>query len=178
MDVVLVILVLAIFIVILILRNISKQDDNEPPCPDAQYPDIPPDAQYPDLQLMSGRRIKEPEQDSHTKTPPIPDKIPFPFDYDAPWWRDYSRWIRAEKNWQCDECGISLKYNHEMLHTHHTYRQNVNSPEHLQALCIGCHAEQPGKRHRQIKKSRTYKRFMERYGEQWRSLCEEMGFES
>ena len=49
----------------------------------------------------------------------IPDVIPYPFDYDAPWWRDFSYWVREQKGWKCDVCGISLKSNHEMVHTHH-----------------------------------------------------------
>ena len=96
----------------------------------------------------------------------IPDVIPYPFDYDALWWRDFSYWVREQKNWQCDKCSISLKDNHEMLHTHHANGINRNTLRHLQALCIGCHAEQPGKNHRQLKKRRTYKRFMERYGKE------------
>ena len=123
---------------------------------------------------MSGQR--DPKQGNRTTPPPTPDKITYPFDYKAPWWLHYSHWIREQKGWCCDECGISLKENHEMLHTHHTLGQNLNSLKALQALCIGCHAEQSGKNHRQIKKRRTYKRFMEKYGKEWRTRCEEMGF--
>ena len=32
----------------------------------------------------------------------IPDRIPYPF-YDAPWWLDYSRWVRAELKNTADE---------------------------------------------------------------------------
>ena len=90
----------------------------------------------------------------------IPDVIPYPFDYDAPWVR------HNQKGWKCDKCGISLKDNHEMLHTHHANGINRNTLRHLQALCIGCHAEQPCKNHCQLKQKRTYKRFMERYGKE------------
>ena len=99
---------------------------------------------------------------SQATPPPIPDKISYPF-YDEPWWLDYSRWVRASKGWQCDECGISLENNHELAD--------------LQALCIGCHAEQPGGNHKKIKETRTYKRFMDRFGEQWRAYRAQMGFE-
>lgn len=119
---------------------------------------------------------KKKKQKSNTTPPPIPDKITYPY-YDEPWWLDYSRWVRESKGWQCAECGIVLKDNHEMLHTHHTVGQNLNSLEHLQALCIGCHAEQPGGNHRQLKKRRTYKRFMEKFGKEWRRRCEDMGSE-
>ena len=107
----------------------------------------------------------------------IPDVIPYPFDYDAPWWRDFSYWVRDQKGWQCDECGITLRDNHERVHTHHAKGINRWTLADLQALCIACHAEQPGKNHRQLKKRRTYKRFMERYGKEWRRWCEEMGYE-
>ena len=186
MDIVLVIL--ALVLVTLILMALFKRDRDKPQTPtqpptiDPQYPEIRLLSRRkeskqggPDIQLMSGQR--KPKQDDHTTPPPIPDKIMYPFDYSAPWWRDYSHWVREQKGWCCDECGISLKDNHEMLHTHHTIGQNVNLLEYLEVLCIGCHAEQSGKRHRQIKKTRTYKRFMEKYDKEWRSRCEEMGFE-
>ena len=100
----------------------------------------------------------------------IPEVIPYPFDYDAPWWRDFSYWVREQKGWKCDVCGISLKNNREMVHTHHAKGINRHTLADLQALCIGCYAEQPGRNHKKIKETRTYKRFMERFGEQWRSL--------
>ena len=116
------------------------------------------------------------EREAHRTPLPIPDKITYPF-YDAPWWLEYSRWVREQKGWQCDECGIVLKDNHEMLHTHHVKGINRNTLKNLQALCIGCHAEQPGKNPRELKERRTYKRFMEKYGKVWRSCCEDMGYE-
>ena len=69
---------------------------------------------------------------SQATPPPIPDKISYPF-YDEPWWLDYSRWVRASKGWQCDECGISLKNNHEMVHTHHAKGINRHTLADLQA---------------------------------------------
>ena len=65
--------------------------------------------------------------------------------------------VREQKGWKCDECGIVLKDNYEMLKRHHN-----------QILCVGCYAEQPGKNNRRVKKRRTYKRFMERYSKEWR----------
>ena len=50
---------------------------------------------------------------------------------------------RKRKVWKCDECGIVLKDNQGMLRRH---------PNHI--LCLGCHAEQPGKNHRKLKKKR------------------------
>ena len=93
----------------------------------------------------------------------IPEVIPYPFDYDAPWRCYFSYGVRDQKGWQCDKCGISLKDNHEMLHTHHANGINRHTLHDLNALCIGCHAEQPGKNHRQLKQKRTC-----RYGKEWR----------
>ena len=177
MRIVLVILVLAILLIIAIVRAIWKRDDDEPFCPDAERPD----AEYPELQLHGGTRhepgreielhSREPKQEYKTKPPP-PNKITYPFDYNAPWWRDHSHRVRQQNDWQCEACGISLKNNPKMLHTHHVHGIKRNTLKDLQALCIGCHAEQPGRGHQKIKKSRTYKRFMERFGEQWRSYRE------
>jgi hypothetical protein len=68
---------------------------------------------------------------------------------------------REQKGWKCDECGIVLKDNHKMLHIHYG-----------RILCTGCYAEQPGKKHRKQKGRRSYKRFIERYGKEWRRRCE------
>ncbi len=64
-----------------------------------------------------------------------------------------NRSVREWKGWKCDKCGIVLKDNDEMLRRH---------------LCIGCRAERPGKNHRKLKGRQTYKRFMEKYGKEWR----------
>ena len=64
-----------------------------------------------------------------------------------------------------------------MLHTHHAKGIKWRTLADLQTLCIACHAEQSGKNHRQLKKRRTYKRFMEKYGKEWRRRCEAMGYE-
>ena len=38
----------------------------------------------------------------------------------------------------------------------------------LMMLCIGCHSEQPGGYHSQLKESRDYRDFMGKCGDQWR----------
>ena len=53
------------------------------------------------------------KREAYRTPPPIPDKISYPF-YDAPWWLEYSRWVREQKGWQCDGCGIVLKDNHRI----------------------------------------------------------------
>ncbi len=69
--------------------------------------------------------------------------------------------IRERKGWKCDECGLVLKDNPELLHRHYT-----------QLLCLGCTAaEQPGKKHLKQKGRRSYKRykrFIEQYGKEWK----------
>ena len=102
--------------------------------------------------------------------PPIPNKIPCPFDYKASWWREYSRWLRRQKAWKCDECHITVKYNisnRGMLQTHHIYGVKHNTIKDLQVLCIGCHAEKPGENHQKLTEERTYERFMEIHGKEW-----------
>lgn len=176
MDIVLVILVLVLVLIIPVIRAILKRDDDTsapPPLPPTLQP--PTNETRPPVQLLSGSR--RPQRDFHTTPPPIPDKIPSPFDYNASWWRKYSYWVREQKGWQCDECGFLLKDDHEMLQTHHVYGVKYNKIHDLQALCIGCHAEQPGEKHRRLKKRHTYKSFMKKHGKQWREYCEQMGFE-
>ncbi len=71
--------------------------------------------------------------------------------------------LREKKGWKCDECGIVLKNNPKMLHKHYG-----------RIMCLGCAAEQPGKKHLKQKGRRPYKRFIGQYGEKWRRLREEL----
>ena len=65
---------------------------------------------------------------------------------DNPYWRDLSLWIRAKKQWTCENenCRINLKNRPSDLHVHHICGRGFNSPQHLKVLCIACHAEEPG----------------------------------
>ena len=110
-----------------------------------------------------------PDPNYSTTPPPIPQEIPQPFDYETPWWKEYSEWYRNEKGWTCEECKLDLNYDHYYLHTHHIHGTQYNNPKHLKALCLGCHAEQltpPG--HHRLKEDYNYAEFIAKYGEQWK----------
>ena len=93
-----------------------------------------------------------------------------PFDYESIWWTTLSTLYREQQNWQCEgeTCGLSLHKHKHYLHTHHIWGPRLSTPEDLKALCIGCHAEQPG--HAHLKEESDYKSFMKRYGKKWREL--------
>ena len=63
-----------------------------------------------------------------------------------PYWRDLSFWMRAKKQWTCEneECRINLEDRPSDLHVHHIRGRGYNSPQHLKVLCRACHAEEPG----------------------------------
>lgn len=90
------------------------------------------------------------------------------FDYEAVWWKALSAWYREQKNWKCEACHLSLHKHTGYLHAHHIWGTRLSTPEDLMALCIGCHAEQPG--HSHLKEESDYEGFMERYGKKWREL--------
>ena len=104
-----------------------------------------------------------------TSPPPIPKSAPRPFDYQATWWRELSWWYRNQKDWRCEECQISLRSAHYYLHTHHIWGTQYNKIEGLKALCLGCHAEQPGQYHRGLRDTEDYKNFIKKYGKRWRT---------
>ena len=92
------------------------------------------------------------------------------FDYQAPWWKDYSWLYRHVRGWQCEGCQLSLNSDRKYLHTHHIWGTQNNDPNDLRALCIACHSEQPGLNHHRLTDTEDYHEFMEKYGEQWRLL--------
>ena len=113
--------------------------------------------------------VREKEDPYFSKRPPrIPKSVPEPFDYQAKWWKEYSTWYREQRNWTCEVCQISLNDDRYYLHTHHVWGTQYNDPKDLMALCMGCHSEQPGGYHSQLKESRDYQGFMGKYGKQWR----------
>ena len=87
-----------------------------------------------------------------------------------PDWNLLSLQCRERAKWRCEECGITLnlKPQHKFLHAHHLRGTQHNRPEYLKALCIGCHAEQPG--HQHMKGRLNYQEFMEKYGHTWKEL--------
>ena len=92
-----------------------------------------------------------------------------PFDYSSEAWRERSRACRERAEWQCKRCGIDLESAPHLLHAHHKWGTRYNNPEDLKALCIGCHAEEPGSEHQTLKSYPDYLQFMERFGEEWES---------
>ena len=92
------------------------------------------------------------------------------FDYQGPWWKDYSWLYRHVQDWQCEGCQLSLNSDRQYLHTHHIWGTQNNDPNDLRALCIACHSEQPGLNHHRLTDTEDYHEFMEKYGEQWRLL--------
>lgn len=91
------------------------------------------------------------------------------FDYSSEAWRERSRTCRERAGWQCEQCGIDLESAPHLLHAHHKWGTRYNNPEDLKALCIGCHAEEPGSEHQTLKSYPDYLQFMERYGAKWRA---------
>ena len=85
-----------------------------------------------------------------------------------PDWNLRSLQCRQKAAWKCEECGIALKLERQFLHAHHLRGTRYNRPEDLRALCIGCHAEQPG--HKQMQGLPDYLKFMELHGSLWKQL--------
>ena len=88
----------------------------------------------------------------YTNSPP---DLPNNNDY----WRDLSCWMREEKQWTCEKCGINLENRQSDLHVHHIFGKGFNSPQHLKVLCIECHAEEEG--HDFMKRDVRYTAFLE-----------------
>lgn len=88
--------------------------------------------------------------------------------YDAKWWETLSKWYRTQKNWQCERCDLELPANSRFLHTHHIFGLRLTTPRDLKALCIACHAQQPGPGHEELKNEKDYDDFMTQYEAEWK----------
>ena len=75
------------------------------------------------------------------------------------YWYNLSRWLRHEKRWRCEECGINLVERQRDLHVHHIFGRAYNSPQHLKVLCRACHADEPD--HDFMKRDTAYTAFLE-----------------
>lgn len=96
----------------------------------------------------------------HGKEAKIRYRIPPPEVFpDNPYWNALSFWLRREKQWCCEKCGINLVERQNDLHVHHIFGKAYNSPQHLKVLCIECHAEEED--HDFMKRDPAYKAFLE-----------------
>ena len=82
------------------------------------------------------------------------------------YWHELSKWLREEKQWNCEKCCISLEERQYDLHVHHIFGRGFNSPQHLKVLCIACHAEE----HPFMKAYPEYKAFLE-----WKKKADSVG---
>lgn len=94
----------------------------------------------------------EPEEEPWTPSPPrtTPRPIPQPTGYTKDW-ATVSRQHKERNRWTCQDCGVCLESERNLLHVHHRDRnpQN-NSFYNLEALCVICHSERPGAGHRRL----------------------------
>ena len=103
---------------------------------------------------------------------PLPmDRIESEGSYYIAAWKFLSWVCRKNAGWRCQKCEIELGHersDRRFLHAHHTKGRRYNKPEDLKALCIGCHAEEPGEGHQRLKRYAEYQKFMEKFGEKWK----------
>ena len=104
-----------------------------------------------------------------------PEKFPLedwfePFLYFSEDWQVRSQACRESANWTCQECNINLESDRFLLHAHHKWGTRYNDQEDLIALCIACHAKQPGGGHQMLSFYPNYNEFITSYGEIWREL--------
>ena len=95
---------------------------------------------------------------------PLEDWLEPFFDYASADWRKRSENCREAANWTCQKCDINLESDPHLLHAHHKWGTKFKDPRDLVALCIRCHAEQPGGGHRMLKYYPDYQEFMSKYG--------------
>ena len=105
----------------------------------------------------------------------IPNEIPDPFDYKAPWWKELSRLYKEEKGWRCEICRALYRKGSRYLEVHHIRGTRHNNPEDLMALCTGCHADRPGRNHKKMKETSKYKSFINGYEKKWKNALARQG---
>ena len=99
------------------------------------------------------------------------------FDYQSRTFRSLSHWVRKSAKWKCEQCGINLSNDHLYLDAHHIWGTQYNSLSDLEALCVGCHAEQPGNGHLLLENESRYQEFMRKYGKRWKCLHAYLNFD-
>ena len=96
------------------------------------------------------------------------------FDHQSHEFRELSRQVRDRANWRCQQCGIHLNNDRYYLDAHHIWGTQYNTFNDLEALCIGCHAEQPISGHQRMKSETRYQEFVRKYGKRWRRLYSDL----
>jgi len=77
-------------------------------------------------------------------------------------WSKISLEYRKLKNFTCEECFLDLRFDPKLLEVHHINGlKNQSGYENLKALCIRCHANQPG--HGHLFATSNYREFMNKY---------------
>lgn len=71
-------------------------------------------------------------------------------------WADISNNYKSLRNYKCEHCGVSLKTEKRLLHTHHINGvRNDNRSKNLRALCADCHKKQPHHGHLHVSRRDT-----------------------
>ena len=94
----------------------------------------------------------EPEEDRWIPSPPMvtPRPAPRSTEYTKDW-ATISRAHKEMNRWTCQDCGVCLELERNLLHVHHRDRNPQNNSFHnLEALCVVCHSERPGAGHRRL----------------------------
>lgn len=62
----------------------------------------------------------------------------------TPDWSSISAKLRSDLNYTCEQCGVYLKSEKRLLHTHHINGNKAdNERDNLRVLCADCHKKQP-----------------------------------
>jgi len=78
-------------------------------------------------------------------------------------WPVIAERLKRDRGHRCERCGlvVGVGFRH-FLHGHHkSGEKNNNSPENLEVLCLGCHANEPG--HAHMKERVDYRDFIEAF---------------
>ncbi len=123
---------------------------------------------HPDKTTQLDKQLRELAEDFIPNKRPKQKKSnkanPPTISHDNEYWTELSTWYRKQKGWTCEQCFLNLKKDKKFLDTHHILGRGYNSPEHLQALCVGCHAEQKTPcDHSFMKNDKRYRKFVKTY---------------
>ena len=90
------------------------------------------------FQLYTHQNISTPK---YTNVTSRPNEYP-------PDWTRISESYRQRRNWICENCGHNLRHDKQGIEVHHINGHKAyNRDEDLRALCVRCHANEPGHGH-------------------------------